>query len=61
VPRPTPSARALGSWWALLAFVPICVAILWRLTDEERFLSTNLPGYAAYRDRVRQRLIPLTW
>ncbi|HEX4608045.1 MAG TPA: isoprenylcysteine carboxylmethyltransferase family protein [Urbifossiella sp.] len=49
---------ALGSWWGLLAFVPLAAGIVWRLLDEERFLSRNLPGYAAYCARVRSRLIP---
>ena len=52
---------ALGSWWGLLLFVPITLVIVWRLRDEERFLSHNLPGYPEYRERVRYRLIPLVW
>lgn len=49
---------ALGSYWGLLAVVVALPALVWRLIDEERFLSENLPGYAAYCDRVRWRLIP---
>ena len=41
---------ALGSWWGMLVNVPMTVAIMWRLLDEERFLAENLPGYAEYRD-----------
>jgi protein-S-isoprenylcysteine O-methyltransferase Ste14 len=52
---------ALGSWWALLMFIPLCAVIVWRLSEEERFLSANLRGYADYRTRVRQRLIPGIW
>jgi protein-S-isoprenylcysteine O-methyltransferase Ste14 len=52
---------ALGSWWALLMFVPLCAVIVWRLKDEERFLSANLPGYGEYRAQVRRRLIPGVW
>jgi protein-S-isoprenylcysteine O-methyltransferase Ste14 len=52
---------ALGSWWALLMFIPVCAVIVWRLSDEERFLSSNLPGYGDYRGQVRQRLIPGVW
>ncbi len=29
--------------------------------DEEAFLSEQLPGYDAYRRRVRHRLIPGVW
>lgn len=52
---------ALGSWWGVLVNVPMTVAIVWRLLDEERFLVKNLKGYAEYRERVRFRLIPLMW
>jgi len=52
---------ALGSWWALLMFVPLCAVIVWRLSDEERFLSANLAGYGDYCGRVRRRLIPGIW
>ena len=49
---------ALGSWWALVAFFPIAVGIVWRMRDEERFLKQHLPGYTEYCARVRSRLIP---
>jgi protein-S-isoprenylcysteine O-methyltransferase Ste14 len=49
---------ALGSWWALLTFVPLALGVVGRLLDEERFLSKNLPGYTEYSEKVRWRLIP---
>lgn len=52
---------ALGSWWGLLITVAIMLALLWRLFDEEKFLARHLPGYAAYQEKVRHRLIPLLW
>jgi protein-S-isoprenylcysteine O-methyltransferase Ste14 len=52
---------ALGSWWGLLVVAVIFAALVWRLIDEERFLSRNLPGYAEYRQKVRYRLLPLVW
>ena len=52
---------ALGSWWGLFAIIPITLAIVWRLLDEERFLAKNLPGYAEYRETVRHRLVPFLW
>ena len=52
---------ALGSWWALALVVPITVAIVARLLDEERFLTANLPGYADYCRRLRWRLVPGVW
>jgi protein-S-isoprenylcysteine O-methyltransferase Ste14 len=52
---------ALGSWWGLPIFAAIVPALIWRLTDEERFLVQNLPGYGEYREQVRYRLLPLVW
>ena len=49
---------ALGSYWGLLVLAAMMPFLLWRLFDEERFLSKNLPGYAEYRAKVRWRLIP---
>jgi protein-S-isoprenylcysteine O-methyltransferase Ste14 len=51
----------LGSFWALVAVVPLAAAIVWRLLDEEAFLQKNLPGYAEYCRRVRSRLVPYAW
>jgi protein-S-isoprenylcysteine O-methyltransferase Ste14 len=52
---------ALGSWWGVLVFVAIVPALIWRLFDEEKFLAKNLPGYVAYQEKVRYRLIPRVW
>ena len=52
---------ALASWWGLVPAVLLGVAIVWRLTDEERFLARNLAGYEAYRDKVSARLVPGVW
>ncbi len=53
---------ALGSWWGLLALAAMFPALVWRMIDEERFLSSNLDGYAAYKEeKVRYRLIPHLW
>jgi protein-S-isoprenylcysteine O-methyltransferase Ste14 len=52
---------ALGSWWDLLACVPMLAVIILRLQDEERFLLEHLPGYMQYRARVRFRLVPGVW
>jgi len=52
---------ALASWWGLLVLVAMMPALLWRLFDEERFLTRNLPGYGEYQKKVRYRLIPLVW
>jgi protein-S-isoprenylcysteine O-methyltransferase Ste14 len=52
---------ALGSWWGVLIAVAIMPALIWRLIDEERFLASRLPGYTAYQQQVRYRLIPGVW
>ena len=52
---------ALASYWGLLGFVLMLLVIVWRLQDEERMLSGELPGYADYRARVHWRLIPGVW
>jgi protein-S-isoprenylcysteine O-methyltransferase Ste14 len=52
---------ALGSWWGLPVMIAILPALIWRLTDEERFLVQNLQGYGEYREKVRYRLLPLVW
>ncbi|MGE5301480.1 MAG: methyltransferase family protein [Acidobacteriota bacterium] len=52
---------ALGSFWGLLAVVAIMPLLIWRLYDEESFLSRNLSGYTEYQKKVRHRLIPFIW
>jgi protein-S-isoprenylcysteine O-methyltransferase Ste14 len=52
---------ALGSFWGLLAFPPILLAIAIRLNEEEKFLAQQLPGYIEYRQKVKYRLIPYFW
>ena len=52
---------ALGSYWGLLATIPIYIVIVWRLLDEEKFLAKNLAGYLEYKKKVTYRLIPFFW
>src|SRR3954453_1335116 len=52
---------ALASWWGLVPAALLVGVIVWRLTDEEAYLSHNLAGYADYRQRVRARLLPGAW
>jgi protein-S-isoprenylcysteine O-methyltransferase Ste14 len=52
---------ALGSLWGLFTLIPITLIIIWRLLDEERFLSKNLEGYKEYCQKVRFRLVPFIW
>ena len=50
---------ALGSWWALLLFIMMTFVIVWRLLNEETFLSKSLPGYNEYCRKVQYRLNPI--
>ncbi len=52
---------ALGSFWGLLAFLPILAAIVVRIVGEEKFLTKNLEGYSKYCQKVRYRLVPFLW
>ena len=52
---------ALGSYWGFLAFAGMTPFLLWRLLDEERILTRDLPGYTEYRQLVRHRLVPMVW
>ena len=51
----------LGSWWALLCFLPYVFLIAVRAMDEEKVLEAGLDGYAEYKQRVKYRLIPFIW
>lgn len=52
---------ALGSIVGLFPVLVLAAVIVWRLLDEERQLCEGLAGYAAYRERVRYRLVPRVW
>jgi protein-S-isoprenylcysteine O-methyltransferase Ste14 len=52
---------ALGSYWGFVALAAMAPFLLWRLLDEERILTRDLPGYREYRQRVRHRLVPFVW
>ena len=52
---------ALGSFWDFPFVILIFIVIVWRLLDEEKFLSKNLSGYTAYCKKTRFRLIPMIW
>lgn len=52
---------ALGSWRGVLVAFALIAVIAFRLLDEERYLSSTLPGYAEYCRRVKYHLIPSVW
>jgi protein-S-isoprenylcysteine O-methyltransferase Ste14 len=52
---------ALGSYWGLLVVLIVIPVLVLRIGDEEQMLLSDLAGYAAYRGRVRFRLVPGVW
>jgi protein-S-isoprenylcysteine O-methyltransferase Ste14 len=52
---------SLGSYWALLVIVPGLLTLALRITDEEKLLTAELPGYPEYAAQVRYRLVPGVW
>ena len=51
----------LGSWYALIPFAFYPAIIVARLKDEEDLLTRELPGYEAYKQKVKYRLIPFVY
>ncbi|MBE6630218.1 MAG: isoprenylcysteine carboxylmethyltransferase family protein [Ruminococcaceae bacterium] len=51
----------LGSWWSLLCFAPYVAVIAVRICNEEKVLEAGLAGYAAYKKRVKYRILPFIW
>ena len=51
----------LGSWWAVLCFLPYLPIIVTRILDEEKLLSAELNGYTEYKKKVKYHLIPFIW
>jgi len=56
-----PTPVALGSYWGLIPMATIPLAIVFRILNEEKVLSNDLPGYKEYCKKTRYRLIPLIW
>ncbi|MFH1463368.1 MAG: isoprenylcysteine carboxylmethyltransferase family protein [Pseudomonadota bacterium] len=51
----------LGSGVALACYLVAAVAMVARTVMEDRMLRADLPGYAAYAERTRSRLLPGIW
>jgi protein-S-isoprenylcysteine O-methyltransferase Ste14 len=51
----------LQSWLAVLASVVPLAALVCRIAIEEPLLRERLPGYRAYAERVRYRILPGVW
>jgi protein-S-isoprenylcysteine O-methyltransferase Ste14 len=54
-------ALSLGFWWALVPAGFATLLLVIRTVWEDRTLREELPGYAAYAQRVRFRLLPGVW
>jgi protein-S-isoprenylcysteine O-methyltransferase Ste14 len=52
---------AVGSWWGLVLFPLLLAVLIWRLKDEEKYLSNHLLGYQDYCVKVTHQLIPYLW
>jgi protein-S-isoprenylcysteine O-methyltransferase Ste14 len=52
---------ALGSWWGLAILLLTVPMLMWRITDEEKMLATELAGYSDYTQKVHYRLVPGLW
>ncbi|MFA4946391.1 MAG: isoprenylcysteine carboxylmethyltransferase family protein [Candidatus Micrarchaeia archaeon] len=52
---------ALGSYAALVAFLPLPFLLAARAKDEEELLARKLAGYKAYCRKTRYRLVPYVW
>jgi len=51
----------LGSWVSFAVFLVYPLLIAARIKNEEQVLEAELKGYAAYKSRVKYRLIPYIW
>ena len=51
----------LGSWISFVLLLLYPVIIIRRIHGEEAVLEAGLPGYTAYKAKVRWRLIPYIW
>lgn len=56
-----PIPIALGSWWGLIPMAAIPLALVFRILNEESVLIRELPGYQAYCQKTKYRLIPFIW
>lgn len=54
-------ALVLGSTWALVPAAACLVWVVIRTALEDRALHRDLPGYEAYAQRTRYRLVPGVW
>ncbi len=51
----------LGSFLSFCVFLSYPALISFRIKGEEKLLEAELPGYTAYKKRVKYRLLPFIW
>ena len=51
----------LGSWISFVLFLSYPILMVKRIRAEEALLEAELPGYRAYQEKVRYRMIPFVW
>ena len=61
IPYALGTSLLLGSWYGLLFGLTLVAGVARRAVLEERTLSAELHGYAAYMAQVKYRLIPYVW
>ena len=50
-----------GSWYGIPAGIIPVFLLTWRAMLEESTLKDDLPGYKAYMEAFKNRLIPYVW
>jgi protein-S-isoprenylcysteine O-methyltransferase Ste14 len=51
----------LGSFWALIPSLILAALFILRTSLEDKTLTAELPGYEAYKEKTRYRLVPGVW
>lgn len=51
----------LGSWWAFVPALLSTLSLILRTALEDQTLQKELPGYEAYAQKVRYRMVPGIW
>ncbi len=51
----------LGSLAAFVVFLPFPFLLVKRIRNEEAVLEAGLPGYKAYQQKVKYRMLPFIW
>ncbi len=51
----------LGSWWTLIPSSIVAILMVIRTALEDRTLQDELPGYTAFTQQTRYRLLPGVW